>query len=197
MSQNLITAGIIDVTQLPLDEIRQQVAAFLQISLNKIERIECWRHQIWVKLAESRAKFVSYRSLPLWIEEGVAAIKRCTTRCALIQIGEILREERKWYDRKGIPEVVQPWRDAWAQQAQYIKQEEERNQPILAHRQAGNNWYSAWQQILLFCRDCTALERLAPEINRQSQEFTDLPEVMTAMQQLWQERWQNLSAAIA
>lgn len=197
MSQNLITAGIIDSTQLPLDEIRQQVAAFLHISLNKIERIECWRHQIWVKLAESRAKFVSYRSLPLWIEEGVAAIKRCTTRCSIVEIGDILREERKWYDRQEIPEVVQPWRDAWAQQAQYIKQEEERNQPILAHRQAGSNWYSAWQQILLFCRDCAALEGLAPEINRQSQEFTDLPDVMAAMQQLWQERWQNLSAAIA
>ncbi|MCP2730650.1 hypothetical protein [Limnofasciculus baicalensis] len=197
MSQNLITAGIIDSTQLPLDEIRQEVAAFLKISLNKIERIECWRHQIWVKLAESRAKFVSYRSLPIWIEEGISAIKRCTTRCALVEIGEILRCEREWYDRHAIPETVQPWRDAWAKQAQDIKQEEKLTQPMRLHQEAGNKWYCAWQQILLFCRDCTALEGLAAEINRQSQEFADLPEVMAAMQQLWQERWQNLSAAIA
>jgi fructoselysine-6-P-deglycase FrlB-like protein len=51
--------------------------------------------------------------------------------------------------------------------------------------------------VLHCCRDCTGLKRLAPEIQRQSQEFADLADVMQAMQQLWNERWQELSEAIA
>jgi superfamily I DNA/RNA helicase len=197
MSQNLITAGVIDPRQLPLDEVRQQVATFLKISLNQIERIECWKNQIWVKLVESRAKFISYRNLPLWLEQGFAAIKGCTTRPTLDQLGEILRSERDWYNEHDMPQVVQPWRDAWAQQAQHLREEEERTRPIRAHQQAGVEWYSAWQRVLRRCRDCKGLERLAPEINQQIEEFADLPEVVQAMQQQWQERWQELSEAIA
>jgi hypothetical protein len=197
MSQNLITAGVIDPRQLPLDQVRQQVATFLNVSLNQIERLECWKHQIWVKLVESRAKFISYRSLPLWIDQGLAAIQRCTSRPNLDQLGEILRSEREWYDQHERPQAVQPWRDAWAQQAQHLRGEEEHLKPIRAHQQAGVEWYRAWQRVLRGCRDCTALERLAPEINQQSQEFADLPEVMQAMQQQWKERWQELEEAIA
>ena len=197
MSQNLITAGFIDPGQFPLDQVRQQVATFLKVSLNQIDRIECWQHQIWVKLVESRAKFISYRSLPLWIEEGIAVIKRCISRPSLDQLGEILRSERDWYDEHDKPQAVQPWRDAWAQQAQHLREEEERTLPIRAHQQAGSEWYSAWQQVLYCCRDFTGLERLAPEIRQQSQEFADLPEVMQAMQQLWNQRWQELKDAIA
>jgi hypothetical protein len=197
MSQNLITAGAIDPRQFPLDQVREQVATFLKIPLNQIDRIECWKHQIWVKLVESRAKFISYRNLPLWIDQGLASIKRCTSRPSLDQLGEILRTEREWYDEHEMPQAVQPWRDAWAQQAQYLREEDERLKPIRAHQQAGMAWQKAWEQVLHCCRDCTGLNRLAPEIQRQSQEFADLPEVMQAMQQLWSDRWQELSQAIA
>jgi hypothetical protein len=197
MSQNLITAGVIDPRQLPLDQVRQQVATFLNISLNQIDRIECWKHQIWVKLVESRAKFISYRSLPLWIDEGIAAISQCTSRPSLDQLGEILRSERDWYDQQEMHQAVQPWRDAWAQQAQHFREEEERLKPIRDHQQAGVEWQKGWEQVLRCCIDCTGLKRLAPEIQRQSQEFADLPEVMQAMQQLWQERWHEFSEAIA
>lgn len=197
MSQNLITAGVIDPRELSLDEVKQQVATFLNIPFNQIDRIECWKHQIWVKLVESRAKFISYRSLPLWIDQGITAIKLCTSRPSLDQLGEILRSERDWYDQHEMPQAVQPWRDAWAQQAQHLREEEERTLPIRAHQQAGVEWYGAWQQILRCCRDCKGLERLALEINQQSQEFSDLPEVMQAMQQLWNDRWQELEEAIA
>ncbi len=197
MSQNLITAGVIDPRELPLDLVRQQVATFLKIPLKQIDRIECWKHQIWVKLVESRAKFISYRSLPLWIDQGLAAIKACISRPNLDRIGEILRGERDWYEENEMPDAVQPWRDAWAQLAQHLREEEKRTRPLRAHQQAGTEWYSAWERVLLCCRDCPGLERLAPEIQRQSQEFADLPEVMQAMQQLWSDRWQELSQAIA
>ena len=197
MSQNLITAGVIDPRQLPLDQIRQQVATYLNIPLNQIDRIECWKHQIWVKLVESRAKFVSYRSLPLWIDQGLDAIKNCTSRPCLDRLGEILRAERDWYDEHELPQAVQLWRNAWAKRAQYLREEDEYLQPIRAHQQAGQEWYSAWQRILHSCQDSIRLKRLAPELQRQSQEFADLPDVMEAMQQLWRDRWLELHEAIA
>lgn len=197
MSQNLITSGVIDPAQLPLEQVRQEVAALLKISLNQIERLECWPHQIWVKLVESRAKFISYRRLPLWIKQGLDAISRCTSRASLDQLGEILRTEREWYDNHKQPEAVQPWRNAWAQQAQHLRQEEECLKPVQAHQQAGVEWQQAWQQILYCCRDCMGLEHIAPEMKRQSLEFADLPDVVGAIAQLWQQRWQQLSQATA
>ena len=197
MCQNLITAGVVDPAQLPLDQVCLEVAIVLKTSVDQIERLECWPNQIWVKLVEAPARFVSYRSLPLWIKQGLAAIGRCTSRASLDQVGEVLRTEREWYDKHEKPEAVQPWRNAWAQQAQHLREEEERLKPIRAHQQAGVEWQKAWQQILRHCLDCTSLERLAPEIKRQSQEFADLPDVMQVMQQLWQQRWQEVTEATA
>ena len=141
-----------DATQLPLDQVRKEVATVLKISPEQIERLKCWRHQIWVKIVESRAKFVSYRQLPIWIEQGLAAIGRyCdslrdsfASRPSLDHLGEILRTERDWYDEHDKPNAVQPWRDAWGQKAQQLREEaarraaeEERLKPIRAHQQAG------------------------------------------------------------
>lgn len=204
MSENLITTGVVDPTQLPLDEVCKEVAVVLKTTLDQIERLELWPHQIWVKLVNTRAKLVSYRSLPLWIQEGLAAIGRCCDRSTLDQLGEIFRTETQRYEDHYKPEGVQQWRDAWGQKAQHLREEaarqaaeEERLKPIRAHQQAGREWHSAWQKVLYCCRDCTSLERLAPEIRHQSQEFADLPEVMQAMQQLWQQRWQELTQATA
>lgn len=197
MSHNLITAGVIDPRQFSLDEVRHQVATFLNIPLQQIDRVECWHHQIWVKLVESRAIFVSYRNLPLWIDAGLAAIGRCTSRSQLDELGEIFRRERDWYDQHDQPEAVQHWRQAWAKQAESLRNEEERLKPIRAHQEAGQDWYGAWKQVLYCCRDFNRLQGLAGEINQQSQEFQDLPEIMRKMQQLWHQRWQDLSSAIA
>ncbi len=192
MSKNLITAGYIHPEALPSEEIRQQVATYLKIPLNQIERVECWKHQIWVKIRESRAKFLSYRCLPLWIEQGIVVIQSCTTRLELDGLGEILRTERDWYNDHEIPHAVQPWRDAWAQRAQYLREEEERLQPMLARKLAADAWYSSWQGVLHCCRGCTGIQQLAPEIKHQSHDFADLPEMVQAMQQLVSQRWQEL-----
>ncbi len=204
MSLNLITASIIDPTQFALEQVKLEVAAVLNIPLKQIERIECWRHQIWVKIVESRAKFVSYRSLPMWIECGLAAIENCSDRPCLDKLGEILRTEREWYDEHEQPEAVQPWRDAWGEKAAQLREEaariaaeEERLQPIRAHQQAGMQWQETWRIVLHYCRDCNSLEQLAPEMRRQSQEFGDLPEVMDAMQEIWHQRWVELTQATA
>jgi hypothetical protein len=197
MPQNLVTAGFIDATQFPIKLIRQQVASFLKIPLNQIERLECWKHQIWVKIAQSRAKFLSYRSLPLWIEQGIAVIKTIPSRLELDQLGAILRTEREWYDEHEMPDDVQPWRDTWAQQAKYLREEDERLQPSIARQQAGVDWYQAWLGVLRCCRDFTGIQQLAPEIQHQSQEFADLPDITQAMQQLVKQRWQELKEPLS
>lgn len=197
MSKNLITTGIVDPAKLPLEQVRQQVATLLKIVLKQIEHLECWQHQIWVKLVGTKAKLISYRSLPLWPEQGLSAIKNCTSRAQLDELGEILRTERDWYEAHQQPEAVQPWREAWSKQAQHLREEEERLQPYQAHQQAGSNWQKAWSQILNCCRNCTGLQSLAAEIKEQSQQFADLPEVMEAMQQLWEQRSSELSLATA
>lgn len=192
MSKNLITAGLINPQELPIEEIRQQVATYLNIPLAQIERVECWKHQLWVKIRESRAKFISYRCLPLLIEKGIEVIQACTTKVELDELGEILRTERNWYDAHKMPQAVQPWRDTWAQRAKEVREEEERLQPILERQQAADAWYASWQGVLNCCRDMVGIQQLAPEIKHQSQDFVDLPEVVQAMQQLVRQRRQEI-----
>jgi hypothetical protein len=204
MSQNLITAGVIDPAQLPSDQVQIEVAAVLKISPQQIECLECWPHQIWVKILDGRVKFVSYRSLPLWIEQGFAAIANCGDRYRLNQLGDIFRTETQQYHEHYEPEAVQQWRIAWAKQAQQLRElearraaEEERLRPIRAHQQAGKEWQESWRNVLRYCRDCDSLERLAPEMKQQSQEFADLPDVVGAITLMWYQRWQELNQASA
>ena len=63
--------------------------------------------------------------------------------------------------------------------------------PKLA-RKAADSYYLAWQGVLHCCRDFIGLQQLTPEIKHQSQDFTDLPEVVQAIQQLVKQRWQEL-----
>ncbi|MGQ4649637.1 hypothetical protein [Lyngbya aestuarii] len=200
MSQNLITSGLIDTTQLPLEQVRLQVSVLLKVPLKQIERLELWQNQVWVKFVEGRGKFVSYRQLPLWFEQGLVTIESCTDRVSLKQLGEVLLVERDWYDDSDETEIVQQWhqviehwRDAWGKKAQAIQREEERLKPILTHQQEGKDWLFGWRQVLRFCRDCASLNLLAPEIEVQSQQFLDLPEVMQEMRQLLHQRWVELS----
>ena len=195
MSENLIAAGIIDPAQLPLDRVRQEIATLLNISQQRIERVECWHYQIWVNIAGVGGKFLSYRRLPLWIEQAIAAIHRCSTRGSLKQLGEILRTEVQRYGQQYNPEVLQKLRQAWSQKSQNLREEEERFKPMLARQQAACEWQSSWQQVLRYCRDTNFLKLLAPELKRQSREFADLPEVVQAIEKLHQQRWRELTQA--
>lgn len=139
-----------------------------------------------------RSSSVRERLRTTWIEQGIEVIKACITSLELDRLGEILRTERDWYDDHAMPLAVQPWRDAWAQQAKYLREEEERLQPMLARKLAADAWYASWQGVLHCCRDFRGLQQLTPEIKHQSQDFADLPEVVQAMQQLVKQRWQEL-----
>ncbi|NET03560.1 MAG: hypothetical protein F6K16_02220 [Symploca sp. SIO2B6] len=200
MSKNLTTGGFINPQQLPLEQVCLEVAALLKVTLKQIERLELWPHQIWVKFVEGRGKFISYRRLPLWVEQGIAAINNCRDHTSLKLLAEALSVERDWYQDSNDSELLQQWdltislwREAWGQRSQEITTEEEQLKPLRAHQQAASNWLQAWQQVLHFCSDCDSLNRLATEIEQQSHEFADLPEIMAALRQILQQRWLELS----
>lgn len=200
MSKNLTTGGFINPQQLPLEQVRLEVAALLKVPPKQIERLELWHHQIWVKFVEGRGKFVSYRRLPLWVEQGIAAINNCSDRTSLKLLAEALSVERDWYQDQDESELLEQWRltislwrEAWGKRAQEITKEEERLKPLRAHQQAGSDWLQAWQQVLRFCLNCDSLNRLAIEIEQQSHEFADLPEIISALRQMLQQRWNALS----
>ncbi|HAO10808.1 MAG TPA: hypothetical protein DCQ51_06465 [Planktothrix sp. UBA8407] len=203
MSHNLIKAGVIVPSQWPLARVWLEVATLLSIAPRNIERLEFWQHQIWVKIEQKKAVFVSYRRLPLWKETGLDAIKNCSDRSYLDQLGEMLSLEVKQYPNQYDTSVLEEWRSAWAQKSQQFKletqrqtQEEERLRPLRERQQTFQQWHDSWKNVLHYCNSFDGLERFAPELQQQSQEFADLPEGETAMQ-LWHQRWQELTQATA
>ncbi|MGB7442518.1 MAG: hypothetical protein WA919_15750, partial [Coleofasciculaceae cyanobacterium] len=154
-------------------------------------------HQIWIKFVQGRGKFISYRQLPLWLELGLKAIRKCCNSNALKQLGEIFLVERDWFNHKPeLPEkwqqTIDTWREAWVSKAQEIKTEEERTRPEREHQAKAEKWLNIWQQVISFCQNQQSLERLAEEIDVQSEEFKDLPKVINLIRQFLQQRWQEL-----
>ncbi|MEB3278690.1 MAG: hypothetical protein VKK42_07165 [Lyngbya sp.] len=196
MSKNLITAGIIVPAQWPLARVWLEVSAWLGIAPRQIEHLELWQHQIWVKIVGSGAIFVSYRSLPLWIEQGLEAISQCPTRDRLNELGEIFSREVKRYRPHYHPQAIEQWRSAWSEKAKQLRTDEERLKPLRERQEACQQWQDGWRQVLRYCSTLESLERLAPEIKVQTQQFEDLPESQTVMQ-LWHQRQQEITQVTA
>ena len=203
MSQSLIKAGVVVPSQWPLARVWLEVATILGIAPRQIDRLEFWSHQIWVKIQNQKAIFISYRCLPLWKETGLNAIQSCSDRSSLDQLGELFNLEVKQYGSQYHPTVLEQWRSAWGEKAQQLKQqaqrqaeEEERLKPLRLRQQAYQQWQDSWQLILKYCHSLESLQTFAPELQRQTQEFADLPGSETAMQ-LWHQRWKELTHATA
>lgn len=203
MAETLITSGTINPTQWPLARVWLEVSTYLAVPPRKIDRLEFWQHQIWVKIIGQRATLVSFRVLPLWVEQGLAAIKLCSDRSSLDNLGEIFSTEIARYPKHYSSQTIQQWRKVWAQQAKQLKhqetlkiQEEERLKPLREREQACKQWLDGWQVIFKHCQSLKALDSLAPEVKRQIQEFSDVEEAPMAMQ-LWHKRHQELDQATA
>jgi hypothetical protein len=203
MAETLITSGAIDPTQWPLARVWLEVSTALGVAPRTIDRLEFWRHQIWVKLVDGRATLVSFRALPLWIEQGLEAVQRCCDRPSLDRLGDIFSTEIARYGKHYSSETLEQWRRAWGQRAQQLRakairqaQEEERLKPIRDRQQACQQWRESWRTVLQHCRSLEFLDTLAPELERQIQDFSDLPEGQTAMQ-LWHDRRRELIQATA
>ena len=193
MGQNLINSGIINPQALPKKELIRQVAKYLGVAPNRIEKLELWKNQIWVNISGVGGKFISYRCLDVWIDGAIAAVAACQNRDELDYLGSIFRTEVEKYSHQYDKVALDKLRKAWGAKAKYITQEEKRLQPLREHQQAGKKWQEGWQQVLINCDSFSALQSLATEIERQSRKYDDLPEISQGMARIWQQRWQELS----
>ena len=145
MYSNIISAGLFQVQQMSLAKLKQEVAKFLGIDPSRIERIEFWAHQLWVVITGARARLVSYRILPSWIAQFVAAIGRVCNFEQLKQLGELLRCETEKYNYG--PEAVEELEEAFRQKQEQLKQ----IKPQLEHQQKAEEWLETWSKIVSYC----------------------------------------------
>jgi hypothetical protein len=192
MLQNLISTGIISPGQFGLTQLLNQAAQVLKISPDRIEGIERWENVLWVNIKHDLAVFVSYRSLPLWIEKGLEAIERCSDREALNKLGQIFNTEVQKYGKQYDQRDVQKWRDAWAKKRDRLKIEEESLKAARAKEEAAKEWKEHWMFILGRCESIESLKYLALEIEAQSKKFLDAPEAIAAVNKFCDKRWEEL-----
>ncbi|NJO71196.1 MAG: hypothetical protein HC825_04815 [Oscillatoriales cyanobacterium RM1_1_9] len=99
--------------------------------------------------------------------------------------------------------TVERWRATWKNRAEQLKivalrqaRQEERLKLMGDRQRAYKNWQEGWRQVLDYCGSFESLERLAPELDLQSQTFDEFHGSQAASQ-LWHQRWQELSQASA
>jgi hypothetical protein len=189
---NLMEAGIINPSQWQIERVKSEVATILKIEIVDIEKIDYWVKQIWIKLVGAGAKFVSYRSLPIWFEEGLAAIQNCRDVVNFEKMGAIFRYEIEQYGKHYPPEILNQWQQAWAKKTPYFQTEEARLQLKLARYQEGNAWQQRCMTMLSNCHSINSLNDCYWRILEESEEFEDLPELVSQIKQLWAEKKADL-----
>ncbi|MFW6359116.1 MAG: hypothetical protein ACOC0N_07915 [Chroococcales cyanobacterium] len=193
MPQNLLTAGIVNPLRFPVKELYSEVAAILNLSESRIEHIECWEYQLWVKIKGVGGKFVSYRRLRMWGEAVLEAIANCTTKAKLDELANLFRIEIDRYGKQYDPQILDKMRQVWGDRNQYLKAEEERLQPIREHQQAACKWQEGWLQIIPHCDSLEMLKIFVAEIQRQGTTFASVSGILDPIQQLYSARWQELA----
>lgn len=175
MYSNLISAGWLRVQQSYSAQLKQEVAKLYKKSASAIQKIQCWPHLLWVVIEGVGARFVSYRSLPTWINKVITVICQVANFEQLEELGEILRCETQnhFYEQKG----VQHLREAYRQKQQELNE----MKPQLEHQKKAQNWLRNWQGIVEFCQTEESLNSVVKAIEMQSGEFADLPEVIAAI----------------
>ena len=175
---NLISTGWIEMQRRTFAQLRPEIASSLSIEPSRIERVECWPHQLWVVITGVRPRLLSYRCLPVWITQVVRAIGKVINFEQLQQLGNILRCETQNYPYE--PEAVEYLREIYRDKQNELKE----MKPQLEHQQQAQEWFESCSSMVRRCHNEEALESLARVIEIQSQEFADLPEVIAKVQQI-------------
>ena len=187
--RSLIQAGLIKTEDFIRNKLKQEVAKLKNIAIERIKRLECWCDQLWVVITGVRAQFVSYRLLPSWLNQAIAIIKNTANLEELETVGEIIGEEAKKHPYEA--EALEQLRQAYAEQREHLRE----IQPQIEHQKAGQRWREHWQGILEYCHDFQSLNYSAALIEIQSPKFSDLPEIIKQLNQLFSRRWQQLKLA--
>ena len=175
MYSNLISAGWLQIQKSYSAQLKQEVAKLFRRSVNTVEKIQCWPHILWVVVEGLGARFVSYRSLPTWIGKVIEAIGKVVNFEQLQELGEILRCETQNHDYE--PEAVEELRKAYGEKQQQLKE----IKPQLDHQKKAQKWLEHCQGMVEFCQTKKSLNSMITVIEIQSEEFTDLPEVIAAI----------------
>lgn len=189
--RNLIRAGLIKIQEFSRKQLKQEVAKLLNIAIERIERLECWQNQLWIVITGVRAKFVSYRLLPSWLNQAINVLKNTANLEELETVGKIIGEEAKNHPYEA--EALEQLRQAYAQQREYLKE----LQPQIEHQKAGQRWLENWQGILEHCDNFPSFNHLVAQIKIQSHKFTDLPEIIEQLNQILSDLWQKIKLSSA
>ncbi|MFW6359198.1 MAG: hypothetical protein ACOC0N_08325 [Chroococcales cyanobacterium] len=193
MIQNLLTAGVINPLRFPVKQLYSEVAAILNISESRIEYIEPWHYQLWVKIKGVGGKFVSYRRLQMWGNAVLEAIATCTTKARLDELANLFRIEIDRYGKQYDPKIIDRMRQVWGDRNQFLKAEEERLQPIKAQEEAAYSWQEGWLNIIPHCDSLEVLKIFVSEVQRQSSTFASVAGILQPIEQLYSARWQELA----
>ena len=188
---------IINPQPISLQTIRNEIAKTLHITVARIKRFEYWQHQLWAHIEGIGGRIISYRSLPTYLQQAFLAVRNCQTLDQLWELGQLFKLETErfsqYYEDDYAQEFLDKLREAWAQKRDDLREEEKRLAPIRKHQQHGQEWLETWQKMISHCQSVNSLQYLYPEMEKQSQEFADLPKVIEALLQSFQQRWQELS----
>ena len=189
--RNLIQTKLIKIQDFVRNQLKQEIAKLKNVSIERIERLECWPNQIWIVITGVRAQFVSYRLLPSWLNQAINVIKNTTNLEELETVGQIIGEEAKHhhYEAKALEQL----RQVYAEQREHLKE----LQPQIEHQRAGQRWLEGWQSILEHCEDIKALEYLVVQIKVQSRKYADLPEIIDKLNQILSNLWHKLQSSTA
>lgn len=190
---SLIEGGAIDPSRWRPDPVKQEVATILQIEPELIESIDYWLQQISVKIVGQRCRFVSYRSLSLWLEDALAVIKNCRDVVWFERLGAMLRYEMKYHSKHYPPASLTKLERAWKKKMPLFKTRQSRLLLQLARQQEGLQWQQRSLELLSTCRDLDGLNRKYQQVSKEGEEFADLVEVIYEVDRFFHQRWIELS----
>ena len=179
------------------ETICHEIAKALNIAVDNILRFEYWQHQLWAHIEGIGGRILSYRSLPAYLQQAFLAIKNCQTLDQLWELGQLFKLETErfsqYYENDYAKEYLNQLREAWAEKRDDLREEEKRLAPIRKHQQDGQEWLEMWQKMISHCQSVHSLQYLYPEMERQSQEFADLPKIIEELLQTFQQQWRELN----
>ena len=190
MYSNLISAGLLRIQQSYAAQLKQEVAKLYKISASAIQKIQCWPHLLWVVIEGVGARFISYRRLPTWIGKVIDAIGTVVNFEQLKQLGDILRCETQNHDYK--PEAVDELREAYRQKQEELKA----IKPQLDHQKRAQDWLEHCYGMVQYCDSQESLKFVSRAIDLQSQQFSNLPEVIAKAQEIVMNRYLLIVASV-
>ena len=184
--------AIIQPQKISPQTILTEIAKVIGTTVQNIKKLEYWPYQIWVNITGKGGRLVSYRSLSPWLREIIIAIRNCTSLEELFALGNIFKQEIQRLPQYYGTEDVEKMRAVWSEQRDYLIAEEERTQPMREYQKKAQEWLETWQKMIAHCPSVDSLQYLYPEMERQSKEFEDLPQIIEELLESFQQRWKKL-----